>query len=582
MARPLRAWRAGAAMAAMVCATQARNLMESRFSVIVDAGSTGSRVYVYEKLSDVDMAGSRGAKHGPGLAQLVGSSRETLAAYLRPLVDFAADRVPEAEWTRTPLRLYATAGMRLADAAAARRLYDDCFAVLSGGAFTVDRRDLRTISGEDEAFFAGLAANYAMGTVDASRKFQERQSFDLVFGALDLGGASTQIAAPIRSNRRAATAPLEAVDFETRTYLGYGIEAVAAKYDAFLESLDARLGPEAVADPCAPRGHRRPLPARGATAEGAGDFRACADAIATALGFGDCHRERRKRREAPDRESARKYALQTCGLPADAKAGGAELPPLALEPGARYVATSLYYYAWRTLQTALPRAADVAERAGADDGATAWVAGAKPRAAFEPFRKQWPAPSLDAAAAASEALCAAPGSLIQVVAGLDGPWDAFQGDADRRRRELPRRCFELAYASLLLGDVYGVDPAANAVAVAVDVHGVELDWTLGAVLGAPASRTPPPRRPPPRATKARPDATTLPTAADDVLDGAVPRSGALLALVVVLAVLGIFLAYTAPGGRPRANSRSRSASPFPRRPSRNRFASSLGVEKCEP
>ena len=37
--------------------------------------------------------------------------------------------------------------------------------------------------------------------------------------------------------------------------------------------------------------------ARGATAEGAGDFRACADAIATALGFGDCHRERRKRRE---------------------------------------------------------------------------------------------------------------------------------------------------------------------------------------------------------------------------------------------------------------------------------------------
>ncbi|KAH8075439.1 GDA1 CD39 NTPase-like protein [Aureococcus anophagefferens] len=521
-------------MAALVCATQARTLMESRFSVIVDAGSTGSRVYVYEKLSDVDMAGSRGAKHGPGLAQLVGSSREALAAYLRPLVDFAADRVPEAEWTRTPLRLYATAGMRLADAAAARRLYDDCFAVLSGGAFTVDRRDLRTISGEDEAFFAGLAANYAMGTVDAARKFQERQSFDLVFGALDLGGASTQIAAPIRSNRRAATAPLEAVDFETRTYLGYGIEAVAAKYDAFLESLDARLGPEAVADPCAPRGHRRPLPARGATAEGTGDFRACADSIATALGFGDCHRERRKRREAPDRESARKYALQTCGLPADAKAGGAELPPLALEPGARYVATSLYYYAWRTLQTAAPRRG----RRGAP----------------------------------------APATADGVVAGLDGPWDAFQGDADRRRRELPRRCFELAYASLLLGDVYGVDPAANAVAVAVDVHGVELDWALGRA-GAPGAglrRAPPPRpRRGPTRRRCRRRRTTSSTAPCR----APARSSR---FVVVLAVLGIFLASTAPGGRPRANSRSRTASPFPRRPSRNRFASSLGVEKCEP
>ena len=564
-----------------------RQLLSSRFSVIVDAGSTGSRAYVYERLSDVDLAGSRGAKQGPGLASLVGESRDAIAAYLRPLVDFAADRVPEDEWRRTPIRVYATAGMRLVDAASAAALYDDCFAVLSGGAFTVDRRDLRTISGEAEAFYAGVAANYAMGTINADRKFQERQTFDLVFGALDLGGASTQVALPVRSNRRAPTAPLEAVDFEARTFLGYGIERVAAKYDAFLNDVDARLGKAAnIDDPCAPAGFGRDLPpppsspssSRRAAAAGSGAPERCALALADALGFGDCYRERLKRRSDVTKTRLRRYTLQTCALPrgdgdGDHRDAGAVYEAPAVEPGARFVATSLYYYAWRTLQTTLPRAIDLA---AADAALKDWAAAAD--AASSDFLKQWPAPSLDAAGAAARALCEAPWTLLEAVAKLDAPWDAFMGDAARRLRELPRRCFELQYVQLLLGDVFGVDFAANAVAVAVDVHGVELDWTLGAVLQgeqAPNRKGPPPkRRPPPSSTRPRPaEGLPAPIADDGDLESH-HRFGALLVFLVAVAVLACFLAYSAPAANA---ARGRSPSPsFPRRPSRSRF---LGVEK---
>ena len=126
----------------------------SRFSVLLEAGSTGTRVYVYERVKAKEIAGSRSPiKQPPGLHAFVGND-SALKNYLLPLVDWAKDRVPEEEWGATPLRLYATAGMRLVGDENAAKLYDACHTILSETPFLIRRSAIKTITGEDEAFLA--------------------------------------------------------------------------------------------------------------------------------------------------------------------------------------------------------------------------------------------------------------------------------------------------------------------------------------------------------------------------------------------------------------------------------------------
>ena len=85
---------------------------------------------------------------------------------------------------------------------------------------------------------------------------------------------------------------------------------------------------------------------------------------------------------------------------------------------------------------------------------------------------------------------------------------------------------------VLLGDVFGVDREARSVLVALDVHGVELDWTLGAVLDVT-----PPARPSRLRHRPRPHGSHGPT--HDIATR--PRRGRLwlAALVAVLACLAL-------------------------------------------
>lgn len=130
----------------------------------------------------------------PGLSSLVGADRAELLAYAEPLLKFATNAVPERERSRTPFKILATAGMRLLPAALwpatwnnipsleipleldrvkhtqaeADKLYDALFEALqgggnrlrgaSGGPFRIARADVRTISGEDEAYYARPSA----------------------------------------------------------------------------------------------------------------------------------------------------------------------------------------------------------------------------------------------------------------------------------------------------------------------------------------------------------------------------------------------------------------------------------------
>lgn len=411
------------------------------YAVVVDAGSTGCRVYVYEHVSSGSIVSWKGPKATPGLSSI---SPSGVAEYIHPLVEFARAKVPASERERTTFKVLATAGMRLMKVSLARVMYDAVFAALPRD-FATDRRDVRTISGKDEAYFEALAVNYAYGTIDSVGRALGRP-----LGALDLGGASTQIAVPLnrRSNDR-----LSSADFGVASYLGYGVERVASRYHDFLKGAE---------DPCAPAQEAR-----------ADTFDNCCDVVAAAIGISECHSARR----ANDRPSP------SCALPiVDSGAEAYAVPTVAATRAEAYadnmvdeadvlVATSLYYYAWLSLGSLLRKV-----------NATTVLGGqAALDAALEDLNREWPSPSVGAARAAARVLCAVPALELVRLAASRSDWEPAMGNAVRRGREFPRRCFDLAYVDILLSDVFGLSDSFR-LEVAVDRNDVELDWTLGVVL----------------------------------------------------------------------------------------------------
>ena len=97
-----------------------------RYGIVVDCGSSGSRVYVYcwpphhggatELLNIQQLRDNSGQlvmkKIEPGLSELKDTPSQA-SSYLRPLLDYASAHVPQEKHKETPLYIMATAGLRM-------------------------------------------------------------------------------------------------------------------------------------------------------------------------------------------------------------------------------------------------------------------------------------------------------------------------------------------------------------------------------------------------------------------------------------------------------------------------------------
>ncbi len=97
-----------------------------------------------------------------------------VAHHMLPLFDYASIIIPCEFHASTPVRIAATAGMRLLSLEDQSRVYDALHAGLyeqvENGRFTftnLTREDVMTLNGEREAFYGAVAANYLRGVVDA-------------------------------------------------------------------------------------------------------------------------------------------------------------------------------------------------------------------------------------------------------------------------------------------------------------------------------------------------------------------------------------------------------------------------------
>ncbi|WZZ75655.1 hypothetical protein YC2023_087025 [Brassica napus] len=178
----------------------------SRYYVVFDCGSTGTRAYVYQasinyrkdsslpivmkSLTEGISRKTSGRAYDrmetePGFDKLV-NNRSGLKTAIKPLIQWAEKQIPKHAHRTTSLFVFATAGVRRLRATDSSWLLGNVWSILAKSPFTCRREWVKIISGTEEAYFGWTALNYQTSMLGAVPK-------KATFGALDLGGSSLQV-----------------------------------------------------------------------------------------------------------------------------------------------------------------------------------------------------------------------------------------------------------------------------------------------------------------------------------------------------------------------------------------------------
>lgn len=305
-----------------------------RYAIIVDAGSSGSRMQVYswkDPLVDRAQRERKGEKikilptvekgtwEGSGLdwqlkvepgLSTFGSHPQDVHSYLTPLFDHAKQIIPPELMADTPVYILATAGMRLLPEDQQKAvLQNTCSFISEKTPFNLGiggcQEHVQVIKGEEEGLLGWIAINYLMDGFHFKPSLNDGTEGKSTFGFLDMGGASTQIAfEPSQSAQIAnpdtqddltsvALRMLDGTDVVHKvfvtTFLGFGTNKAR---DRYLTSLVPSTSPStsAITDPCLPKGLELKLPQdHTATAAispslvGSGSFDQCLKSLAPLL-----------------------------------------------------------------------------------------------------------------------------------------------------------------------------------------------------------------------------------------------------------------------------------------------------------
>ena len=183
----------------------------SEYYVILDCGSTGTRVYVYEwsinhndgnsfPIALKPLGNAPKKKSGkligrayqrmetePGLSKLVHNEAGMKKA-IEPLLQMAERQIPRRAHKHTPVFLYATAGVRKLPTADSEWLMDKAWDVLKNSSFSCSRDRVKIISGMEEAYYGWVALNHHLNMLGTASSASE-----MTYGSLDLGGSSLQV-----------------------------------------------------------------------------------------------------------------------------------------------------------------------------------------------------------------------------------------------------------------------------------------------------------------------------------------------------------------------------------------------------
>lgn len=290
-----------------------------RYGIVVDAGSSGSRIHIYKwqdpntisinckeahSVPQIYQSNDWVYKVSPGLSSFEDHPKKAFSKHIKPLLKFAESVIPHNQIKDTPIFIQATAGMRLLKPKKQQEILQNvCKGIKKSTDFLLTdcESQIQVIDGETEGIFGWLSLNYLGGYFN---NYDPTQSKHFTYGFMDMGGASAQIAfEPSDKNEISkhrediAKINLKSVNGDTQewnvfvsTWLGFGANQARQRYLAQLVNAlpentnnydDDDFKTRTLYDPCMPKGYKHEFEFKDTdfTAVGQGDFEQCTKSI---------------------------------------------------------------------------------------------------------------------------------------------------------------------------------------------------------------------------------------------------------------------------------------------------------------
>ncbi|RZC36765.1 ectonucleoside triphosphate diphosphohydrolase 5, partial [Asbolus verrucosus] len=198
-------------------------------AVVIDAGSTGSRVLAFTFHESylgghlvLDKELFKYTK--PGLSSFADNPKKGVAT-IANLLEEAKREIPEKYWNKTPLILKATAGLRLLPQEKAENLLNSVREFFNQTPFLTSEDSVEIMDGIDEGIFSWFTVNFLLERIHGNPA--------KTVAALDLGGGSTQVTfsalTPASLSQKQyihqAVSPNGLIPVYTHSYLGLGLMA---------------------------------------------------------------------------------------------------------------------------------------------------------------------------------------------------------------------------------------------------------------------------------------------------------------------------------------------------------------------
>lgn len=214
------------------------------YGVLLDTGSSSTKLKIYSWTKPATSPGVPNMtlvslpkdkqKFKPGMAELDGRL-DSIRSYLVDILDVAKEIVPVRLHGETPVFVLATAGFRLLGVDGAREGMEMVEEVLLNRTlhpFRYTAGSASVLSGEEEAAYSWIAANYLLGFFHEDRPDSES------VGVLEMGGASTQIAFiphdPLLAEEFQVTLAGRRYSLYVQSYLSFGIDAIRHRLESGL------------------------------------------------------------------------------------------------------------------------------------------------------------------------------------------------------------------------------------------------------------------------------------------------------------------------------------------------------------
>ncbi|NWS08431.1 ENTP8 diphosphohydrolase, partial [Motacilla alba] len=322
-----------------------------KYGMVFDAGSSHTSLFVYEwdsnKENDTGVVSQTLScdVQGQGISSYANNPPEA-GNSLRECLDKALQVIPAEKQRDVPAYLGATAGMRLLreqNSSATEQVLAEVAKTMQE--YPVAFKGARILTGEEEGAYGWITINYLL---DSFTKYSPKAHTWLrpeaanIFGALDLGGASTQIAfmpeGPVLSQNEGSEFTLYGYSYNiyAHSYLCYGQDEMLKRLAKELIVVRGCRGLTRVYHPCYPKGYKETMLLS--------SFRTspCTDGRDLRLPLGDSTVTLEGRGNASSCLAAlrRLFNFSACGQSQDCAFDGIYQPPLR----GQFIAFSAFYY----------------------------------------------------------------------------------------------------------------------------------------------------------------------------------------------------------------------------------------------